>query len=81
VARLADERERQGRPLRFVLTTGDNLYNRLMGVNTGADDRQFFVKVLGPYQRLLSRVPIYPALENHDGILSPLTPRRRGRIS
>jgi hypothetical protein len=72
MAGLADERERQGRPLRFVLTTGDNLYNRLLGVNTGADDRQFFVKVLGPYQRLLSRVPIYPALGNHDGSESEL---------
>ena len=59
-------------PIRFVLTTGDNVYgdinNIILGAkNTGADDKDWERKFFEPYQGLLAHVPFYPTLGNHDG--------------
>ncbi|MBI1895862.1 MAG: metallophosphoesterase [Acidobacteria bacterium] len=64
-------RERTGCPIRFVLTTGDNIYGQL-GLDlryhrTGASDREWGPKFFAPYEPLLARVPFYPTLGNHDG--------------
>ena len=55
-------------PIRFVLTTGDNIYGWGWPVLLGTGDRdihwrdRFFV----PYEEVLRRVPFYPTLGNHD---------------
>jgi tartrate-resistant acid phosphatase type 5 len=59
-------------PVRFVLTTGDNIYgdisNWLFGIrHTGAEDRDWGPKFFEPYQGVLAHVPFFPTLGNHDG--------------
>lgn len=61
-----------GQPVRFVLTTGDNIYgSTFLGVplhtSTGDDDAHWDRRFFSPYAPLLSRVPFYPTLGNHDG--------------
>ena len=46
--------------VRFVLTTGDNIYS-----GGGADSDWFFTHYQ-PYRYILNRVPFYPACGNHD---------------
>lgn len=58
-------------PVRFVMTTGDNLYGtfgltfRFSG--TGNADTQWESRVFGPYEQIMARVPFRPSLGNHDG--------------
>jgi len=63
--------DKTGNPVRFVLTTGDNVYNtRMIGMiaaKTGDEDHHWEPKVFQPYQKILERVPFYPVLGNHDG--------------
>jgi hypothetical protein len=59
-------------PIRFILTTGDNIYgdisNFLIGVkNTGNEDADWAGKFFEPYQGLIAHVPFYATLGNHDG--------------
>ena len=58
-------------PIRFVLTTGDNIYGKfgftLKFSQTGTDDKDWDRKFYGPYEPILARVPFYPTLGNHDG--------------
>ena len=58
-------------PIRFVLTTGDNIYGRsrfLLGRSeTGDSDQHWESRFFGPYAAVLSSVPFYPSLGNHDG--------------
>ncbi len=66
------QRSRTDNPIRFVITTGDNIYGqysffRLRYVNTGADDADWGPKFFAPYEYILKSVPFYPALGNHDG--------------
>lgn len=61
-----------GNPVRFVLTTGDNIYGdvatRFFGArHTGADDADWATKFFGPHHQLLEHIPFYPTLGNHDG--------------
>ncbi|MEO8024890.1 MAG: metallophosphoesterase [Bryobacteraceae bacterium] len=60
--------EKAGTPVRFILTTGDNLYADFpLGPNTGGDDADWERKFFTPYERVLRSVPFYPSLGNHDG--------------
>lgn len=66
------QRAASGNPVRFVLTTGDNIYGDfntfVVGVKaTGAEDRDWGPKFFQPYESLLGRIPFYPTLGNHDG--------------
>jgi len=59
-------------PVRFVLSTGDNIYGSvsgfLLGVgHTGSSDSDWTGKFFDPYEQLLARVPWFPSLGNHDG--------------
>ncbi len=58
-------------PIRFVLTTGDNIYGKfgftLRFNQTGSEDRDWDRKFFRPYEAVLSRIPFYPSLGNHDG--------------
>lgn len=66
-----------GRPVRFVLTVGDNIYARtFLGIplpaGTGRYDRDWRDKHFVPYEPLLREIPFYMTLGNHDGKESEL---------
>jgi hypothetical protein len=57
--------------VRFVLTTGDNVYagRRILGLpvgNHGDEDDDWFFTFYQPYRYLLNRIPMYPCIGNHD---------------
>jgi tartrate-resistant acid phosphatase type 5 len=58
-------------PVRFVITTGDNLYGTLGFTlrfrDTGDEDDEWESKFFAPNEQLVARVPFYPSLGNHDG--------------
>jgi tartrate-resistant acid phosphatase type 5 len=66
------KREHSGNPPRFVITTGDNIYGdfstTFFGVrHTGSADSDWTNKFFEPYRELISHIPFYPTLGNHDG--------------
>ncbi len=66
------KRAKTDNPVRFILSTGDNIYGDissfLLGVlHTGAADSDWADKFFEPYQPLIARVPFFPTLGNHDG--------------
>ncbi len=57
--------------VRFLLTTGDNVYagKRLLGIpigDQGDEDDDWFFTFYQPYRYLLNRIPVYPSIGNHD---------------
>jgi hypothetical protein len=62
-------KRRQGEnPVRFVLTTGDNIYGRFFHLfDTGGRDARWRAAFFEPYEEILRHVPFYPTLGNHDG--------------
>ena len=57
--------------VRFLLTTGDNIYARLrvLGVvigDSGDEDDDWFFTYFQPYRYVLNRIPVYPSIGNHD---------------
>ena len=63
-ARMEKERqarEKAGQPVRFVLSTGDNIYAG------GSRDRDWEKKFFAPYADILQSIPFYAVLGNHDG--------------
>jgi tartrate-resistant acid phosphatase type 5 len=65
-------RAKTGNPVRFILSTGDNIYGNISGfllgaLHTGAQDSDWADKFFAPYEPLLARVPFFPTLGNHDG--------------
>jgi hypothetical protein len=58
-------------PVRFILTTGDNLYGTIGFMlkynNTGDKDTHWESRFFSPYAPLLRHIPFYPTLGNHDG--------------
>ncbi|HSR51855.1 MAG TPA: metallophosphoesterase [Acidobacteriota bacterium] len=66
--RTLRSQEQEGNPVRFVLTTGDNIYGSFFYQrHTGKRDKDWHKRFFRPYRELLLRVPFYPALGNHDG--------------
>jgi hypothetical protein len=63
-------RVRSDNPVRFVVTTGDNIYeSRFLGIftyNDGRRDRDWGPKVFAPYAGIRKSIPFYPAPGNHD---------------
>ena len=63
-ARMEQERQKwetTPSPIRFVLSTGDNIYAG------GREDRDWEKKFFAPYAATLRSVPFYAVLGNHDG--------------
>ncbi|HEX8558788.1 MAG TPA: metallophosphoesterase [Pyrinomonadaceae bacterium] len=59
------------RGVRLLLTTGDNIYagKTLLGMPIGAtgdEDDDWFFTFYQPYRYVINRVPVYPAVGNHD---------------
>ncbi|MGH9657435.1 MAG: metallophosphoesterase [Bryobacteraceae bacterium] len=71
MTREVEKRSASDNPVRFVLTTGDNIYaDTVLGIprgGSGRRDEHWGGKFFLPYARLLARVPFYPSLGNHDG--------------
>ncbi len=70
---VADALERavDARGVRLLLTTGDNIYagKTLLGIPfgaTGDEDDDWFFTFYQPYRYIINRVPVYPAVGNHD---------------
>jgi tartrate-resistant acid phosphatase type 5 len=51
--------------VRFILTTGDNIYKSI-GQGSGAEDDDWFFTYFQPYRYVINRVPVYPTIGNHD---------------
>lgn len=65
-----DKRAGSPCPVRFVLTTGDNIYGTqlVFGTrNSGRLDTEWGPKFFQPYEGILSAIPFFPVLGNHDG--------------
>jgi len=59
------------RGVRFIVTTGDNIYaqRKLLGLPIGSqgdEDDDWFFTFYQPYRYLLNRMPVYPSIGNHD---------------
>ena len=65
------ERAVGARGVRLLLTTGDNIYagQSLLGIPfgaTGDEDDDWFFTFYQPYRYVINRIPVYPAVGNHD---------------
>jgi len=72
VMRAEFERRRNSEnPVRFVITTGDNIYASMrigpLALWSGDEDKHWESKFFRPYERLLAEIPFYPSPGNHDG--------------
>lgn len=59
------------RNVRFIVTTGDNIYaqRKLFGLPVGGqgdEDDDWFFTFYQPYRYLINRMPMYPSIGNHD---------------
>lgn len=68
MAREVERRLDSDNPIRFVLTTGDNIYGWwfLRYWNTGDSDERWGPTFFDPYADILRHVPFFPTLGNHD---------------
>jgi hypothetical protein len=58
-------------PVRFILTTGDNIYADgsfgFLTFRSGDEDWHWERKFFAPYEPVIAEIPFYPTLGNHDG--------------
>jgi len=58
------------RGVRFILTTGDNIYAKtFLGIPisaSGDEDDDWFFTYFQPYRYIINRIPVFPAIGNHD---------------
>lgn len=70
MGREFERRKRSDNPVRFVLTTGDNIYSDrklwVFPTRSGDKDHHWESKFFEPYESLLRHIPFYPTLGNHD---------------
>ena len=66
---MAREMESSDEPVRFVLTTGDNIYGTwfIKFWNTGKKDQRWGPNFFQPFAPLIRRIPFYASPGNHDG--------------
>ena len=67
-----EQLEKTSNPVRFMLSTGDNIYGNIAGyllgaLQTGTKDSDWAPKFFEPYERLIASVPFFLTLGNHDG--------------
>jgi len=59
----------QGHDVRFVVSLGDNIYigeEGLVDSESGGEDDDWYSSYFQPYRYALARVPVFPAIGNHD---------------
>ena len=55
--------------VRFVLSLGDNIYQGEQGQvddESGGEDDDWYSSFFQPYRHVISRIPVFPAIGNHD---------------
>jgi len=55
--------------VRFVLSLGDNIYQGEQGLvddESGGEDDDWYSSFFAPYRYVIARVPVFPAIGNHD---------------
>jgi tartrate-resistant acid phosphatase type 5 len=57
--------------VRFILTTGDNIYasKKIFGIPVGGqgdEDDDWYFTFYQPYRYIINRLPVYPSIGNHD---------------
>lgn len=55
--------------IRFVLSLGDNIYKGEQGQvddESGGEDDDWYSSFFQPYRYVISRIPVFPAIGNHD---------------
>ncbi|HEX6337589.1 MAG TPA: metallophosphoesterase [Jiangellaceae bacterium] len=55
--------------VRFVLSLGDNIYQGEMGQvddESGGEDDDWYSSFFQPYRYVIARIPVFPAIGNHD---------------
>jgi tartrate-resistant acid phosphatase type 5 len=65
-----EKRRDTANPVRFVITTGENIYADVpkpIPLRSGDADSDWESKFYLPYSKLISQIPFYPSLGNHDG--------------
>ncbi len=64
----AVERAVDHHDVRLVVTTGDNVYigDEDTAAGSGREDDDWYFSFYEPYRHVINRVPIYPAVGNHD---------------
>jgi tartrate-resistant acid phosphatase type 5 len=50
--------------LRFIITTGDNIYHE--GLRSGDVDDHWYFTYFQPYRYVINRIPVFPCIGNHD---------------
>lgn len=65
---VALEKVVRQKDVRFVITTGDNIYGHgFFGrSDTGNEDSDWFFSHYQPYRYILNQIPFYPSCGNHD---------------
>jgi tartrate-resistant acid phosphatase type 5 len=70
-----------GCPIRFVITTGDNIYADLNvgfhAVHSGDSDTDWEDKFFKPYENLIREIPFFPSPGNHDSTANSETGRSK----
>ena len=63
------ERLAATRPVRALVSLGDNIYHRPRGATTesGDEDDDWYLTFYEPYRFLIDHLPVYAAAGNHDG--------------
>jgi len=68
IADVLDELVRN-HDVRFVLSLGDNIYEGEQGQvddESGGEDDDWYSSFFQPYRYVVSRIPVFPAIGNHD---------------
>jgi tartrate-resistant acid phosphatase type 5 len=68
IAEVLDELVRH-HDVRFVLSLGDNIYQGELGQvddESGGEDDDWYSSFFQPYRYTIARVPVFPAIGNHD---------------
>jgi tartrate-resistant acid phosphatase type 5 len=56
--------------VRFLLTTGDNIYAKrhfgIFTIGSGKEDDDWFFTFYQPYRYVINRIPVFPCIGNHD---------------
>jgi tartrate-resistant acid phosphatase type 5 len=52
--------------LRILLTVGDNIYRKRFFNPEGDEDDDWLLTYFQPYRHVINRIPVFPAIGNHD---------------
>ncbi|MFY9227119.1 MAG: metallophosphoesterase [Blastocatellia bacterium] len=62
--KVAKAMEKFADDVRFIITTGDNIYSHSTG--SGEHDDDWFDSFFQPYRYIINKIPVFPSMGNHD---------------